>query len=174
MWFRTHRAMKRRKRRTDDVSGEHRAVIELAATMQYELDIQDIDPSLLREETLKERVDKELRGGAISYAYAKIEVQADSSSKGRGSIKAWFRREKWWFSAIVFTSLLCSTIWMSSMYSAYGEPQGAMWFWAWCFGVWFGQFWAFCIGTTTGSRMLIILFWSAVAAIVVIILRYNS
>jgi hypothetical protein len=150
-----------RKRHPDDISGPNRAVIELAAAMQYELDIQGTDPSLLREKQLEERVDKQLRGGAVSYAYTKAGLQVHSFKHGLGS---WFKKEKWWFSAILLTSTFIATFWM-----IVHRYWARLWFWTWCLGLWFGQFWAFCIGTTDGSRMLIIIFWCTISAIVTII-----
>jgi len=159
MWLRTHFTMTLRQRHPDDISGQHRAVIELAVAMQTELDIHDVHPSLLREKQLRERVDKELKGGAISYAYSKADLPTYSIKTG---LKAWFRKERWWFSAIVTMSVFCSTFWMAPW------RPGTFWFWCWTFGIWLGQVWAFCIGTTNGSSALVILFWCIISAIVVI------
>jgi hypothetical protein len=148
-----------RKRHPDDISGEHRAVIELAVAMQYELDIHDINPSMLREKQLKGRINKEFNGGTISYAYSKAELQTYSIKKG---LKSWLKREKWWFAAIFVTSVLGSTLWMTSY----------MWFCYWSLGLWFGEFWAFCIGTTNGSRALITLFWCVVSVACTTLLSY--
>jgi hypothetical protein len=164
MWLRAHFTMTLRKRHPEDISGEHRAVIELAVTMQYELDIHDVVPSTLREKELKERVNKELKGGAIFYAYAKAELQTYNMKKG---LKAWFKREKWWFSAMVVTSLLCSSLWMV-------PDIGFYFFWFWCFGLWVAQVCAFCVGTTNGSKALITLFLCVLCAIVVISLHESS
>lgn len=154
MWHRTHFTMALRQRHSGNISGEHRAVLELAAAMQNELDLLDTEPSLLDEKQLAERVAKELRGGAISYAYPKQEL---NSFRAMRALRGWFQREKWWFLAILLTSVLASTIWM--------VPYLFI-IWVWFIGAWFGQVCAFCIGTTTGSRTLIVLFWSAISLVV--------
>jgi hypothetical protein len=159
MWLRAHFTMTLRKRHPDNVSGANRAILELAVAMQDELDIHDLHPSLLREEELKDRVDKELKGGAISYAYPKADLQTYSIRKG---LKGWFKREKWWFSAIFLTTLMCATVWTPF-------TTGSFWFMFWCLGLWLGQIFAFSISTTNGSRILIILCWCIVSSIVIII-----
>lgn len=147
-----------RNRHSEGISGEYRAVLELAAAMQTELDIEDTDPSVLREKQLKERIDKEIRGGAVSYAYPDSTLKSYSIRK---SLKVWFKVNKWWFLAILSTTIVCSTTWMFlTIYAVF-------FFWFWLWSVWFGQFWAFCIGTTVGSRLLIILFWSFVGGIAI-------
>ena len=126
--------------------------------MQQGLEIQDIDPSKLREKQLKERVHKDLKGGAISYAYTHADPQTYGIWKG---FKGWLKREKWWFSAVFATTVLCSTLWMSWNF-------GWIRFTIFLVGVWLGLVLSFCLGTTNGSRALITLFWSVVSAIVTI------
>lgn len=70
MWIYTHYTLALRNRLQEQISGEHRAVLELAAAMQTELEIEHVDPHLLREKQLRERINKGIRGGAVSYAYA--------------------------------------------------------------------------------------------------------
>lgn len=126
---------------------------------QYELDIQDMDPTMLLEKQLKERVNKELNGGAISYAYSKAELEKYAMWKG---FKGWFKREKWWFLGMFLLSAWCGAGFMSMMLS-----PGMFWFWCWTFSIWLGMLFAFCIGTTNGSRGLVILSWCTVGGIVV-------
>jgi hypothetical protein len=154
MWIYTHSTLALRKRLPEEIPGENRAVLELAVAMQDELDIKDTEPTLLREKQLKERIKKEIRGGSISSANLSSTFESHSIRK---SLITWFKIEKWWFLAILSTSVICSTGWRFIPFLIY---------W-WFLSVWFGQFWAFCIGTTVGSRLLIILFWSFVGAIVV-------
>ncbi|KAF2127858.1 hypothetical protein P153DRAFT_358024 [Dothidotthia symphoricarpi CBS 119687] len=82
MWLQTHYTMALRNRHADKISGEHLAVIELAAAMKKELNIEDTDAALLREKQLEQRVDKELRGGTISYAYTETELKTYSIKQG--------------------------------------------------------------------------------------------
>jgi hypothetical protein len=157
MWLRAHFTMTLRKRHPDDVSGAHRAILELAVAMQDELDIHDIDPSGLREKDLKERVDKELGGGAISYAYSKAELQTYSFRRG---LSGWFKREKWWFAAIVVSSALITVVATLT--------ENGLWFGLWSMGIWCGQVSAFCMGTTNGSRALIMLCFCVITTIIII------
>lgn len=156
MWIYTHYAIASNDGHFEDVRGEYRAVLELAAVVRKELDIEDTDLSLLREKQLKERIDKEIQGGAISHAYPDSRLKVYSIRKG---LKTWFKKERWWFSAMVGTSLFCSTG-MLYLWHRYW-----FWFYFWLFGVWAGQFWAFCISTTLGSRLLVILFCSLVTGL---------
>ncbi|KAF1996169.1 hypothetical protein P154DRAFT_323396 [Amniculicola lignicola CBS 123094] len=153
MCLRTHLTMRLRERHPGNISGEHRSVLELAEAMRYELDLQDVDVSATREKQLNEQVNKNLKGGAISYSCSAAKPRTYSIRKGLGD---WFRREKWWFSAISITSVACSTLWMS----------GTVAFWIWTFGLWIGQFWAFCICTTIGSRVLMIVLWCVAFVII--------
>jgi hypothetical protein len=164
MWLHAHFTMTLRDRHPDDISGEHRAVIELAVAMRYELDNHNVHPSKLREKQLEERVNKELKGGTISYAYPNVKLQTYSIKKGA---MAWLKREKGWFSVIFITSLLCSTLWMPGIMQVYL-------FWVWTCGLWVGEVLAFCVGTTNGSRVLITLCWCIVTLIAMIpLLMYN-
>ncbi|KAH6637844.1 hypothetical protein C7974DRAFT_450972 [Boeremia exigua] len=91
MWIYTHNTMALRNRHTEDVAGEYRAVLELAAAMQADLDIEDTDLSVLREKQLKERIDKEARGGAIAYAYSSSLPNTHGIRKG---LAVWFKIEE--------------------------------------------------------------------------------
>lgn len=158
LWLRAHFTQKLRGRESCQTSGEHKAVLELAVAMQQELDIQQVNVSLLIERQLDDRVDKELKGGAMSYAPAYPELKTYSFRKGT---KNWFKREKWWFALIVVSSLLSSTLWM--VYNT-----GLWRFWFWLFGLWLALILAMCIGTSNGSRALIILFCCILDSLVMI------
>lgn len=49
LWLHTHYMMTLRKKLYEEISGEHRAILELAAAMQRELDVEHIVPLVLRE-----------------------------------------------------------------------------------------------------------------------------
>jgi len=140
-----------RNRLPEEIPGENRAVLELAAAMQDELDIKDIDPSLLREKQLKVRIKKEIQGGSISSAYLSSTLESHSIWK---SVKTWFKTEKWWFLAILITSASCGVGWVYTLW------VGIIFTF-----VCFGQLLAFCMGTTAGSRLLVILFWALLGVI---------
>jgi hypothetical protein len=154
MWIYTHSTLALRKCLPEEIPGENRAVLELAVAMQDELDIKDTNPTLLREKQLKERIKKEIRGGSISSANLSSTLESHSLRK---SLITWFKIEKWWFLAILSTSAICLTGRLFIFNDVY---------W-WFLSIWFGQFWAFCIGTTVGSRLLIILIWSFAGGIAV-------
>ena len=156
MWIYTHFTIASNKGYFEEVSGEYRAVLELAAAMRIELDVEDTDLSLLREKQLKERIDKEIQGGTVFRAYPDSTLKAYSIRNG---LKSWFKKDKWWFLAMLGTSVLCP---IGIVYLWHWH-----WFWFWLLGVWLGQFWAFCLGTTLGSRLLIILVHSLVAGLTV-------
>ena len=54
MWWRTQTTMFKRGR--DSVAGTHTAVLELAATMSRELDVEVIDHKAVSEEQVQERI----------------------------------------------------------------------------------------------------------------------
>jgi hypothetical protein len=162
MWIYTHFTLALRKRLPEEIPGENRAILELAVAMQDELDIKAIEPSILREQQLKERIKKEIQGGAISSTYFSSELESHSIRKG---LVTWFKTDRWWLLAMLVTSTFASTAILWAMQ----EPSG-LWVWSWSWSILFGQFWAFCIGTTVGSRLLIISFWSFVGGVIVIAL----
>ena len=152
MWIYTHYAIASSNGQFEEVRGEYRAVLKLAAAITTELDIEDTELSVLREKQLNKRIDREIQGGTVSHAYPDSRPKAHSIRNG---LKTWFKKDKWWFLAMLGTSLVCS---IGSMY------DGNVFFY-WLSGVCVGQFWAFCIGTTMGSRLLIILLHSLAALV---------
>ena len=161
MWIYTHKTLRLRSRLSEEVAGTHRAVLELAAAMQAELDDEHVDPSVLWERQLKDRIEKGIGSGSVSYAYPHSVPKSYSMWKG---FKAWFKVDKWWLLVMCATSAICSTFWL---YAFRGNYMSSVYLWSWLWSVWLGQLWAFLLGTTTGSRALIILAWSVVGAIVV-------
>jgi hypothetical protein len=147
MWIYTHYTIASHARHPEEVPGEYRAILELAATMRTELDIGDARLSVLKEKQLRERISKEIQGGAISHAYPDAELKVHSIRK---SLRVWLKGNTWWFVAMAVTTLVCTGLWILM----------SMWLWFWLLGVWFGQLMAFCIGTTTSSRLLIISIFS--------------
>jgi hypothetical protein len=159
MWLYTHYTLLLRSRLSEEVSGAHRAVLELAAAMQSELDLADLDVSLLREKQFDERIKNEIRGGTVSYAYAEEKMEMYSIRSG---LREWWRKYGWWFVAM-FCTMALWTIGLSTL--LWPSPLSV-----WLAFIWFGQLWALCIGTTTGSRLLILLFWGVIGAFTVAIL----
>jgi hypothetical protein len=162
LWLHTHYTMMLRKQLYEEISGEHRAILELAAAMQRELDVEDIDPLVLREKQLKERINMEILGGRISYVHLRSKPELYSMWK---AVRQWFKAEKWWFLAMLTVTIFCSTGWIICV-SHGGYTAMLLWFWS--FSVWLGQLWAFCIGTSVGSRLLIISSWAIMGTIIII------
>jgi hypothetical protein len=161
LWLHTHYTMTLRKRLYEDISGNYRAILELAAAMQRELHVEHVNPSVLREKQLKERVNKEILGGRISYINPTSEPEIYSMLK---AFRAWSKTERWWLLAMMIISIFCSIGWLSIFF-----PLGTseIWLWFWSLSVWLGQLSAFCIGSTAGSRLLIISFWAIIGAITI-------
>lgn len=157
LWLRAHFTQKLRGRDPSQNSGEHKAVLELAEAMTQELSIQHINPSLLVEKKINDRVNNEHRGGAISYVLTYPVPQTYSFRKGTAN---WLKREKWWLAWTVVSTFPCSTFFLlPSPYS------GQLWLWS--FGLPVGSILAMCIGKSNGSRIIIVLFWCALAALVI-------
>ena len=161
LWLHTHYTMALRKQLYEEISGEHRAILELAAAMQRELDVEHIDPLVLREKQLKERINIEILGGRISYVHLRSKPELYSMWK---AVRQWFKAEKWWFLAMLTVTIFCLTGWM--LWVAQGG-YSAMLLWLWSFSVCFGQLGAFCIGTSVGSRLLIISSWAIMGATII-------
>jgi hypothetical protein len=147
MWIYTHYTIALHARHPEEVPGEYRAILELAAAMRAELDISDARLSVLKEKQLRERISKEIQGGVIFHAYPEAELEVHSIRK---SLRVWLKGNTWWFVVMALTTLVCTCLWIFM----------SMWLWFWLLCVWFGQLFSFCIGTTTGSRLLIISIFS--------------
>jgi hypothetical protein len=149
------------RRDESQTSGVHKGIIELAAAMQKELDVQDIDPALLNEKQLDERINKELKGGGIAYFSAYPEADRHSFRRG---MRNWFAQNKWWFLAIC-----CATVSAPTLLAMLGFSGNlaALFFGCLSAGVWVGIALAFCLGTTNGSRALIVLCTSTVCTLII-------
>lgn len=150
-----------RKRLPEEVSGGYRGIPELVDAMDGERNIKYTDLSLLKEKQLKERIAHEIKSGTVANAYPDSPPEMHNIRK---SLKTWFKANKWWFLANFCTTLLCSTIWLLVLRA---KSVAWVWLWVWLWWVWIGQIWAFCIGKTTGSRMLVVLFFSIVGGLVI-------
>ncbi len=87
--------MKRRGRRNEDVAGEHKAVLELAAAMRDQIDEgakeEGGDVSALTEADLRRRIRKDLRGGSISYT---TPLLINGESGQEWTVKAFIKSHK--------------------------------------------------------------------------------
>jgi asparagine N-glycosylation enzyme membrane subunit Stt3 len=105
MWLRTSLIMHQRGR--SEVAGEYKAVLELAAAMQYQFGKVQEDPLDFTEQELSQRIKARLSGGTIAY---EVPITRDKSSSRKPF--DWIRREKWWLAAAVVSCTLFSTGWM--------------------------------------------------------------
>lgn len=138
MWLGSHITMRKRGMRV--VSGEFRAVYELATAMRKQLSQINKDPSTLTEQQLKHNIRKRLRGGKIGYDFGSaIPVQDISTRK---ALFQWLKKQFWWLLAFVISGAL---IFIGLQIDAR--------FWSWGVGASFGIFIALCIGTTHKSRL---------------------
>jgi hypothetical protein len=153
LWLRAHFTLKLRNHDSRQTSGPHKAILELSAAMEKQLDLEDTDAAILIEEQLDERINNELKGGAIFYASAYPLPAGYSFRKGT---KEWIKREKWWLVVLFVATTFVSTTWML-----------AWWLGSWSWGIWGSVILAKMFGTTAGSRWLIGLFGGIISAIII-------
>jgi hypothetical protein len=113
MYVRAHILM--RKRATDYVPGEYKAVLELAGAMHGDLDREpsssslssssfgnqkDIDTDIyaLSENQLHRRITQELQGGSISFKHSLLVEgeEEEEDEKREWLFRLWLDGEKWW------------------------------------------------------------------------------
>jgi hypothetical protein len=111
LWLRSRTIMKRRGRSA--VAGEQKAIIELAAAMHDQLAQHEqehgFDKSSLSEARLRRRINKDLRGGSISYESSLLSVEEDEKNDPSRSFWNWTKREKWWLTALFATLGITAT-----------------------------------------------------------------
>lgn len=107
MWLKAHMTMSLRKRNTDELAGKTRAILELSTAIRQELQLDDISAVLIKEKHLEERIDTELKGGTISYAYAEMETYSF-----RMASKTWITANKWWIATLILAIAVCVVLLM--------------------------------------------------------------
>ena len=106
MWLKTSLIMRQRGR--NEVAGEYKAVLELAAAMHHQFAKGQEDPLAFTERELSQRIKKRLNGGTIAYG---VPITHDKFSFRKDSID-WIKREKWWLAAALVSCTLFSAGWM--------------------------------------------------------------
>jgi hypothetical protein len=150
MWLKAHITLRMRGR--TDVSGELKAIFELADAMGEGLRDGKQDLRILTEDELRQRIDDELKGGRIFYQ-SQISVPSFSF---RYAFRVWFRKEKWWFLAtLIFVAGAC-TLWSIPGFPFMFPP---------CTGASYGSIVGLQIGSTWRSRMILILFFACLATL---------
>jgi lipopolysaccharide export LptBFGC system permease protein LptF len=93
----------RLQRGRQDVAGEYKAIFELADAMREQIVQQETekaeDVHLITESKLRQRISKDLRGGAIAYDSALL-PGTDGTRAKEWSFGAWAKREMWWLFAL--------------------------------------------------------------------------
>ncbi|KAH7068137.1 hypothetical protein BKA63DRAFT_521202 [Paraphoma chrysanthemicola] len=103
MWLRAHITMQNRGR--DQVAGEHKSIVELAAAMQSRFRSEKGDSAgittELTEEHFKQHI-AENQGGAISYEVSLLSTGAGDCGWG---VKEYVKKEGWWLAALLVSSV---------------------------------------------------------------------
>lgn len=99
MWLRAHITMQKRGRH--QVAGEHKAVVELAAAMQSQLNSDKSHSTDLAANLTEEQYERhiaETRGGTISY---KVSLLSTGEGDCGWGVKEYLNKEKWWLAILV-------------------------------------------------------------------------
>ena len=146
------------KRGRNIVSGTHKAVLELAAAMRTELNVEDADLHLLREEQIKQRM-AAVQGGSISYNF----LDSTEEHSIWMVLRAWLLHEKYLVLMMAVSILVASTIWMA--------PYGTF-ISVWISGLPCGLITALCIGTKRKSRTFFISLFITLSSVAVLVLLF--
>lgn len=141
MWLQAHLTM--RKRGRQDVAGEQKAILELAESMRHNLMKHGHDPSTMTEAEIDKAMAEDLKGGSITY---QLPIMPEGFSLRKG-LKGWLVREKWWTIVLLLLLIVVCTVWMTN-------PEVSKWL----AGPTAGIMVAMQLGSTFGSRMLVLLF----------------
>ena len=168
MWASAKVTMKQRGRQ--DVAGEYRAVFELADAMHDQLSSvateEAQDARQMKESTLRQRITKDLRGGAVAYDTALLSKQEGVIEDNEWTLKAWARRELWWLIALV-ASIVIDVVCIRAFVIGL-QRTNLFVFWALPLVLIFAMY----VGTTHSSRGMVLL-WVALVVCVLpaIVLR---
>lgn len=150
MWCCTQITMQ--KRGQHSIAGTHKAVIELAAAMSTELDMDLLDCKFLSEKEIQERITA-VQGGCISYN-SPLLVEKELSET---SLRRWLYLNRWWFLAtcalVITTGLM---------------PLSDLLFCFWMVGPTLGMIIALSIGTTPKSRSVFVLVFTILSSVPVV------
>lgn len=168
MWASAKVTMKQRGRQ--DVAGEYKAVFELADAMHDQLSSvateEAQDARQMKESTLRQRITKDLRGGAVAYDTALLSKQEGVIEDNEWTLKAWARRELWWLIALV-ASIVIDVVCIRAFVIGL-QRTNLFVFWALPLALIFAMY----VGTTHSSRGMVLL-WVALVVCVLpaIVLR---
>jgi len=141
-----------------DVPARYKAALELSHAMQHELSHSGGGDAIkLTGRQLEHRVHRALRGGRMQLPTAADELPTAATSTSAGKptrlVRAWLRRERWWFTAlVVLTSFLVGgfllALWTYSLLSS-------LYWAALCWTV--GVYAAMAVGRTKRTRGFILI-----------------
>ena len=169
MWLKAHMTMTLRKQHIDEIPGRNRAVLMLSASIRQELLFDDADSALVKEKHLKNRIETELQGGIISYAYSDAKLHTPSFIKAitilREAFRTWININKWWYAALVLTSLCATMFWVFVLADNF-HILIALWYSGLVMLP--GLIITLFLTSTTGSRAVLISYWCVLALIMFI------
>lgn len=150
MWYRAKSIMLKRGR--ESVAGTNKAVIELAAAMLKELDMDDLDSKVLTEKQIQHRI-AAVQGGCISYSCSILTEDRLADT----SVVEWLRKDRWWIAATVVFVAATSFVWILGIWVAilFAGPM-------------FGLITALLFGSTWKSKGLFVLCWTVIGSMAAI------
>lgn len=138
----------------NEVPGEYKAIIQLAAAMHQEFNKEGEDPSTLKEHELSAWIRRELKGGSIMYD----SVTQNLKYRFSVAFARWFRTEKWWILACCCAGASISLV-VNGLALLFFPLLSLT-----------GIVFAMLMGRKLGSRLLILLFFMVLGAFISIIL----
>jgi hypothetical protein len=148
MWLKAH--LKLSSRGPYEIPNRYKAAVQL--TRSIAADFGDVDrATALSNKEFSAHLGRDLKGGRVRGGPAMALGEHTGSSQN--NLKAWFVREKPWFSAIVLCTIFCCTSWLLPY-----RVLGLFWL-----GVWLWPVLAFSLafGTTGRSRLFFSGCWLA-------------
>jgi hypothetical protein len=159
MWWRAQATMLKRGRLT--VTGINKAVIELAAAMSKELDLNVLDEELPSEVQVQKSINAK-EGGCISYSNQLLTEKHLPNT----SLRRWLMRDTWWILATFLFVVASCCMWSVSSFFAFSTPGSLLGFWS--HGPTLGLLIALGVGTTPKSRGVFILVCTILSSILLV------
>lgn len=138
------------------------ATLELARAIEKELDIDYVDPQLVDEKCLERRIEKEVNGGSILFAseYLVSEDYRFGKALRDMLVEKWratsSNNNRWCIWLVCICMAVLSILWSIQFPDNTAPSFGLLMFWIVLLGVAVGCLFALRIGTSLGSRLLII------------------
>lgn len=144
-----------------ELAGEYKAVFELSEAMQDQLVSLEKEEAdgvrKISESSLRQRIKKDLRGGAIAYETSLLPKAEEGQNDW--TFKAWARREIWWLLALVL-ALTIDGIVIDRMVGT-GVKSNLWFFLALPLAITFAMY----VGLTHSSRMMVLLWAGSVVCV---------